>query len=117
MAPRPISCVYCGGAHATAPEVRACWERSQGVPSLSFEPSSPVIDDDLPPIDWSAVDGDQVGAHRHDHRDADHHEPGFLDDADADTATPAPIEVRGERGPLVLGRNVLVQPGQPAPPA
>ena len=26
----PISCVYCGGSHATSAEVRACWQRSEG---------------------------------------------------------------------------------------
>ncbi|HUC31890.1 MAG TPA: hypothetical protein VMS14_00730, partial [Ilumatobacteraceae bacterium] len=28
---RSIACAYCGGAHATADEVRACWQRSNGV--------------------------------------------------------------------------------------
>ncbi len=113
MAPRPISCVYCGGAHATAPEVRACWERSQGVQSLSFEPSPSADDDDLPPIDWSTVDGAEVDRHR----DVDRHEHDALDDGDTGGADPTAIEVRSERGPLVLGRNVLVRSGQPAPPA
>ena len=30
MAMRSIPCVYCGGAHAVADEVRECWQRSNG---------------------------------------------------------------------------------------
>ncbi len=89
MAPRPISCVYCGGAHAEAFEVRACWERSQGVEALPFEPSD---------VDAAAA----------------FDEPARNEFSPADRPT---VEVCAERGPLSLGRNVLVAPGQTAPPA
>lgn len=44
-----ISCVYCGGAHATSGEVRACWQRSQAVGTTS----EPERDPD--PVDTSAA--------------------------------------------------------------
>ena len=71
-----INCVYCGGTHTSADEVRACWQRSEGV----------------------EVEVDTVAV-----------------------APPAPVAVAAggtlDRGPLTLGRNVLVTPGQAAPPA
>ena len=94
MARRLISCVYCGEGHADASEIRDCWQRNQGVevaPANDGEPSDDLFSG-LPPS-------------------------GYDDEPDvADVAVAAPVDVRGARGPLVLGRNVLVAPGQPSPP-
>jgi len=69
-----ISCVYCGGTHASADEVRACWQRSEGEEApTEAEPEAPA-----------------------------HH---------------VAVRVAADRGPLTLGRNVLVRPGQAAPTA
>lgn len=44
----PISCAYCGGAHATPAEVRACWSRSG-------ERSAPASNTPLPQAPLAAV--------------------------------------------------------------
>jgi hypothetical protein len=28
---RALPCVYCGGTHASPADIRACWERTEGV--------------------------------------------------------------------------------------
>ncbi|MCO5329391.1 MAG: ATP-dependent DNA helicase UvrD2 [Ilumatobacteraceae bacterium] len=103
-----FSCVYCGGAHDTAAEVRACWERTGGVEAEGQEHG-----DGAPP------------------REPD--EPTLFDaPAVATVPLPAqapspPPEPRGGRqhravvagtwrGPHPLGRHVLVRPGQDVPP-
>ena len=51
---RSISCVYCGGAHPTADEVRACWQRNEaagGTGSASGAGAAALPFDDVPPPD------------------------------------------------------------------
>ncbi|MEN9646785.1 MAG: hypothetical protein RL238_3454, partial [Actinomycetota bacterium] len=81
-----INCVYCGGTHASADEVRACWQRNEGaeIEVLDVDETSDAIADEF----------EAPEPVRH-------------------TAAPA----RADRGPLTLGRNVVVGPGQPAPTA
>ncbi len=78
MAARPtrsIACVYCGGTHTSAQEVRECWQRTDG--------------------NEAAITPD-------------------LDDPTFNAASTAP-STAATRGPVALGRNVLVAPGQAAP--
>ena len=92
---RGIACVYCGGEHASGDEVRACWQRNQGKEAV------PAADDRVP-------------------------DPGSYAPSD-DAAPPAPLPAADtaprarstgfttEPGPAVLGRHVVVRPGQSAP--
>ncbi|MDP2292945.1 MAG: ATP-dependent DNA helicase UvrD2 [Actinomycetota bacterium] len=89
---RGLACVYCGGEHPSADELKACWQRNQGAevvaadePTLFDEPAQQV----------------------------DHGEPSVFDE-------PAEVfraasEFRVQAGPAPLGRNVIVSPGQAAP--
>ncbi len=45
-----ISCVYCGGLHDRADEVRACWQRTEGA-----EVASAAVDDEPMPIPVAAA--------------------------------------------------------------
>ncbi|MGI8792656.1 MAG: UvrD-helicase domain-containing protein, partial [Acidimicrobiales bacterium] len=84
-----IPCNYCGGRHASASEVRACWQRNGD----SARPNQP---DNA---------GDQQASPA----------PGRSQQADSRTPEPAPPTGAGRMEP-VLGRSVLVRPGQPTPP-
>jgi DNA helicase-2/ATP-dependent DNA helicase PcrA len=87
-----IACVYCGGTHASAAEVRECWQRNEdGQSALPLEPFSPEPE----PGDDFTIDYDDTES------------TGSLLGA----VSAGPIA----RGPLALGRNVLVAPGQAAP--
>ncbi len=84
-----IPCVYCGGSHGSAAEVRDCWQRTGGVEA--------VADDHAPPslFDTPSARPEEV-----------------------DTPTPARpprSDATARRGPPALGRNVLVRPGQSPP--
>ncbi len=81
-----IPCVYCGGSHGSAADVRDCWQRAGGVEAVPTDDAAPTLFD-APP---DAVD------------------PPFPVHATVATAT-------ARRGPPALGRNVLVRSGQ-APP-
>ena len=92
-----ISCVYCGGTHADAAQVRACWQRSQGG-------AQPLLD---------GLSGGAI------------HVSSTVATAAAQTPT-ARVAGEGRTqsavthpalaGPSALGRNVIVRPGQPTPP-
>ena len=47
----PISCVYCGGVHASTTEVRACWQRNEGA---EVPGAGSVAVDDPVPAPWDA---------------------------------------------------------------
>ncbi len=99
---RAIACVYCGGQHAAADEVKTCWQRTAGKEVAGGS-------DDVPPTLFDD-------------------EPAAFDPVDEDPArvvnSPAPSvagRVAGQvvahvvAGPPALGRNVIVSPGQAAP--
>ena len=93
-----ISCVYCGGSHASADEVRKCWQHRGGIelapPSErpSERPSEQPLDRAAPPQPRTA------------------HESSLRRTAELTVrATVA------RRGPAQLGRNALVAVGQSTP--
>lgn len=81
---RALPCVYCGGTHASPADIRACWERSEGVEVVPAEAALESVPEHVQEFD--IVDA------------------------------PLP-HVAADRGPLALGRNVLVALGQSAPSA
>ncbi|HQZ34214.1 MAG TPA: ATP-dependent DNA helicase UvrD2 [Ilumatobacteraceae bacterium] len=90
---RAIACVYCGGEHPSADEVKACWQRTAG---------QEVVRDDI-------VDSEEVTS------------PPSSTFADFEDVPAPPTVVGGTaihltRGPAWLGRNVIVSPGQATPP-
>ncbi|MDO8390095.1 MAG: ATP-dependent DNA helicase UvrD2 [Actinomycetota bacterium] len=90
---RAIACVYCGDEHDNATYVRDCWQRHEGAEAVA-----PAAAEELPPPDY---------------------EPSPELDPQFDPAplpeVAAPVHSPAQRGPAVLGRNVLVAPGQAAP--
>ncbi len=99
-----ISCGHCGGTHASASEVRDCFQ---------INPEQIAVDDappaeEPPPPQASAGRGATAS-------------PGAARRASV-AATPEPAAVTLEpdwerlAGPTILGRSVLVRPGDPAPP-
>jgi DNA helicase-2/ATP-dependent DNA helicase PcrA len=96
MVIRVISCVYCGGAHERPAEIRRCWADHDGA-----QPELPI---DVPPdYVWhpspAAASRSRSGGPRRS-------EPVSVLD---------PVAVPARRGPVELGRHVVVAPGQPAP--
>lgn len=86
-----IACVYCGGSHATASEVRDCWQRSGGVE---------VVDEaEVSRLPFGAVPLPGAPA----------------DPPAAPSRAPSQAATGSGRGPHELGRNVLVAAGEPAP--
>jgi len=84
---RALPCVYCGGTHASPADIRACWERTEGVEVEQTE----IVES--PPTAAATTTA-------------------------TPTTTPTTTAtVAADRGPLALGRNVLVARGQPAPSA
>ena len=91
---RALACVYCGGEHASADEVKACWQRTNGAevapadePLSLFEPDERAAQSETFEHDGQPIDPTPAGI--------------------------APLFVQS--GPPSLGRNVIVAPGQPAP--
>jgi DNA helicase-2/ATP-dependent DNA helicase PcrA len=83
-----ISCVYCGGSHDRPAEVKQCWaERgADQPPAAPGGPTGGDLEQSGPPI------------------------------GPPDTRRQeASVDVAPLRGPTVLGRNVIVRPGDPAP--
>ncbi|HAP77656.1 MAG TPA: hypothetical protein DCR14_16445, partial [Acidimicrobiaceae bacterium] len=85
-----ISCVYCGGSHASADEVRACWQRSEGTQVAPVRPDDALLFDEPPALP-------------------------LVEPADEWAEGSPTLTVAVHRGPAELGRNVIVSPGQPAP--
>ena len=77
-----IACVYCGGAHPTAGEVRQCWERSQHDGHTAWRGARPSTGDPRP-----------------------------VPKAGVTAAVLTGAAYRLGRGPHVLGRNVVVAGG------
>ncbi len=95
---RAIACVYCGGEHGSADEVKACWQRTAGQEVARDDTVEDTVDDHAQTAPPSA--------------------PAFEDFE----YVPAPSTTKSKvaahylaRGPAWLGRNVIVSPGQPAP--
>ena len=126
---RGIACVYCGGEHADATEVRACWQRNQGqetAPSLPGIAAS-AVDPSLP-IDYGDdlydVPLEPAGERPTDRRSFSGpvRSSGVQRDTPLSHSSEAAPARRGpaatvtvQRGPLALGRNVIVGPGQASP--
>ena len=92
---RAITCVYCGGEHGSADEVKACWQRTEG-----HEVERENRDD-----------GDQGNLFA----DAPAPPPhAAVDDFKYEPA-PGAVTPHLTKGPPWLGRNVIVAPGQAAP--
>jgi len=102
MAPSPgITCAYCGGRHANAAEVRECWlSHSEGTSALAPPTPGPLGVASAVPGAASAARPDQA-AHLVSGRTAGARRPALGE---------------GCLAP-VLGRSVLVAPGQAAPDA
>ncbi len=96
----PISCVYCGGSHADARGVRACWERTEGAetaPSTAAVSSAQVVRplaDAPPPGSVGSATQPGVGEGR---------------------AVRDAVGAEAGRGHRALGRHAVVRPGQPTP--
>jgi DNA helicase-2/ATP-dependent DNA helicase PcrA len=100
--PGGLACAYCGGRHATVADVRQCWQRTGGAttsPSSEEEPEEEEAGTTGPVADEAVTV-----------------EPGV--DRPAPRPRPAAPVPSGPRnwGP-VLGRSVVVAPGQSPPPA
>ncbi len=103
-----ISCVYCGGRHDTAVEVRACWERSDGQ-------EVPAADGPDDRAGTGAGSQQSVVAPVPDASDRERPaRPG--PNAARPRAHPRTAADAG-RGPAALGRNVVVAPDEPTPDA
>jgi DNA helicase II / ATP-dependent DNA helicase PcrA len=83
----PISCVYCGGVHERPTEVKQCWADHQG----SEPPSSPEPAASADPASSERATSPKV------------------------VARVAGADVALRRGPVALGRHVIVVPGQAEP--
>ena len=83
-----ISCVYCGGTHADAAGVRACWQRADGTEQEQH--TSATTPAEVPVGQQTARRPEPLGA---------------------DAAGSAVAR----RGAALLGRHVVVRPGAPAP--
>ncbi len=94
-----ISCVYCGASHPDAAGVRACWQRTQADAPTLFD----AVEQPVEPLFESPFEPDE------------HPEP--VPAAAARSPRRAPVAHDGpiRRGPMVLGRNVIVGPGDAAP--
>ena len=102
-----IACVYCGGSHASAVEVRDCWQRSGGAEVVSSaDDELPLFDEPAPapPPRQEPAPTPPSGAKRPPVGTA------------ARSAAPGGT-VAADRGPLALGRHVIVDAGAPAPVA
>ncbi len=95
---RVIACVYCGGEHLSADEVKACWQRTAG---QEIERSA---DDEQ----GNLFTAEPVASPTVEH---------FVDfeDLPEPTTMGAVAATHLARGPVWLGRNVIVSPGQPTP--
>jgi DNA helicase-2/ATP-dependent DNA helicase PcrA len=87
-----ISCVYCGGSHTDASDVRACWQRSQGV----AQPRSEAIGS-------AAV--------------APSRQPTAQLTAERPVVAAPGGSAAAQAGHPTLGRNLIVRPGQATPDA
>ncbi len=95
---RAIACVYCGGEHGSADEVKACWQRNAG---------QEVERND-------ATDNADQGILFEAQRPAPL--PPAADDFECESS-PAKVVAGLHKGPARLGRHVIVAPGQAAPAA
>ncbi|MEX1104801.1 MAG: ATP-dependent DNA helicase UvrD2 [Ilumatobacteraceae bacterium] len=99
-----ISCVYCGDTHAGTAEVRACWQRTQGVEAAPRD-EAPQLEAPPEPSAPSPMAERRPSVTR------------------VQSAVSRPIAASAPRqsapslgtGPSVLGRNIIVVPGAPAP--
>ena len=87
-----IACVYCGGEHERVDEVRACWQRAEGVEGAAA-PAAPAV----APVASAATPPVELPVR-------------------APAATTGTATGRARRGPPALGRHVIVAPGADAPP-
>ena len=120
-----ISCVYCGGSHASADEVRNCWQRQQPEPDVAFtqqgEPSKVAAAQRGPsalgrnalvtvgqstPAEWAeaprvvvTVTAECVAALRHNA----HERNGAVLEVDTDSAPERLADQRSTRPPHELG--------------
>lgn len=104
----PILCVYCGGSHADARGVRACWESHEGAERSTGSTGAAVTEVTAAPRPAPLRPAPV--------------QPAAVRPADAlptidDDPTPAPSGSGppAGRGHPVLGRHVLVAPGAAAP--
>ncbi|MCU1502799.1 MAG: putative ATP-dependent helicase [Ilumatobacteraceae bacterium] len=116
-----ISCVYCGGQHERAVEVRECWERSGGqeVPARE-EPQQLGFADAITPVRRARAATPTAGGGVRLGDLADRADPVDAPVArSAARVRPADAAVvpGAVRGPTLLGRNVVVATGSPAPAA
>jgi DNA helicase-2/ATP-dependent DNA helicase PcrA len=92
-----ISCVYCGGAHERPADIRQCWADHEGdQPELPLDPEP----SEFPPS--PAVAGRQRSQSIR---------TGSQSPAPSGHRVPVPVR----RGPVVLGRNLVVGPAQSVP--
>ncbi len=103
-----IACVYCGGEHPSASLVRQCWEQSNGQQKLPVAKPEPRPEQ-VKPGAGRPFEAKPTG--RTKSRAA----------APPDPSPPAPsprharVAVSAQAGPDVLGRNLIIEPGQSVP--
>jgi len=132
-----ISCVYCGGTHADARGVRACWALTEGqettATSSSEAPADPVNRATSNRATSNGATSNRATSNRADHVPDGHlapleppgalAPPGAFDSRQPGrpmAARPVPgtaPHIAAGRGHPSLGRHVVVRPGQLAPPA
>ena len=105
-----ISCVYCGGSHASATDVRECWQRHDGAEAAAASDESTTLFSDA--VEPSFAQPERVAAQSPPRSSAPLSTRSSTHGAAAPVVAP-PVLVG--RGPHVLGRHVLVIPGQAAP--
>ena len=96
-----ISCVYCGGEHERPADIRQCWADHEG--------DRPELDT-TPDHDWSPSSA--VTEARHNRPVGAGSDLAAASGAPVGVAVAVVIPIR--RGPVEVGRNLIVGPGQPA---
>ena len=130
---RAIACVYCGGEHESADDVKACWVRSAGRELAGAADEAPVTvpfaNSDVAPGEYAADDSanddsanddsaaDEFAADGHGAWHAGDDRPNGPHGAPTPLGVAAGTMRSPTSGPAALGRNIVLSPGQSVPAA
>ncbi len=103
-----ISCVYCGGAHERPSDIRQCWADHDGV-----QPELPL--DATPEDHWEAFPKLTAPAAAAPEASAAQHSRSARSRSELPAVSAERVAISIRRGPVELGRNVIVGPDQSAP--